>query len=211
MNKRYIQIPKEYISYSQLELYNRDPEQYKAIYFDGRDELRTTNAGQQYGKVVADALEKGIQTGDLLTDSAMLLLPKYDVADVEMRVDMKVKGGWIQLFAKPDSFDSKTKNFLEYKTGKQPWTQKKAQDHLQMHFYALAIYCKYKVIPDARLVWIETSSTDGRVNPTGRVQEFIVEFDLKGLLATMALVSKVAKEIEIAFAAHVPNKELLEY
>ena len=35
----------------------------------------------EYGKVVADALEKGVQTGDLLTDAGMLLLPKYDVAD----------------------------------------------------------------------------------------------------------------------------------
>ncbi|MES2006886.1 MAG: hypothetical protein V4436_02125 [Patescibacteria group bacterium] len=212
MKKRYIQLPKEYISYSQLAQWQRDPEQYKAIYFDNRDELRTSNVAMEYGKVVADALEHGIQTGDLLTDAAMLMLPKYDVADQEMRVDMKVpKAGWVELLAKPDSFNSLTKDFYEYKTGKQPWTAKKAQDHLQLHFYALAIYLKYHVIPACSLIWIETEQSGTGIAPTGRVEEFPVLFSLSSILTTMSLVSRVARKIEIAYAAHVPNKALLEY
>lgn len=209
--KKYIALPKPYISYSQLSQWQRDPRQYKDIYFDNRDELRTTNAGMAYGKVVADALEHGVETDDLLTDAAMLLLPKYDIADVEMRVDMKTKDGWITLLAKPDSLDSKTKAFMEYKTGKVAWTQAKAQGHLQMHFYATAIYLAHKVIPDCKLVWIETEWIDGIVKPTGHVEEFTVTLTMKDILACMALISRTAKAIEIAYAAHVPNKELLEY
>ncbi len=211
MKKRYLSLPKEYISYSQLSQWQRDPTQYKAIYFDQRDELRSTNAGLEYGKAVADALEHGIQTDDLLTDAAMLLLPKYDITDQEFRVDMKVGKAWVTILAKPDSLDSKTKSFYEYKTGKQPWSKQKAQNHLQLHLYATAVYLKYRIIPNVKLIWIETEWVDGTVIPTGRVEEFEVILTMKDILACMSLVGRVAKKIEVAFAAHVPNKAILEY
>jgi hypothetical protein len=211
MKKHYIQLPKEYISYSQLALWGRDPEQYKKLYFDHRDELRTGNAGMSYGKVVADALEKGIQTEDLLTDAAMLLLPKYNIADEEFRAEMKTPRGWIQVLAKPDSFSSKSKAFYEYKTGKAPWTKGKAQGHLQMHFYATAIYLKYHKIPVAKLIWIETVQEDGVIKPTGHVEEFDVKFTMGDILYCMGLITRVAKEIEVAYAAHVPDKAIMEY
>lgn len=215
--KKYIQLPKEYISFSQLALWQNDPERYKDLYFDNRDELRNSNRGMEYGKVVADALEKGIDTGDLLTDAGMLLLPKYDISDVEFRTEMNTKEGIVVLLAKPDSLDSVTKSFYEYKTGKTVWTQKKAQDHLQMWFYATAIYIKYKIIPrGVKLVWIQTeaqttSSGFEVIQPTGRVLELPVTFSVGGILKTMALISKVAKEIEIAFASHVRNPHLDTY
>lgn len=212
MRKKVIQLPKEYISFSQLALWQNDPDRYKDLYFDNRDELRNSNRGMEYGKVVADALEKGIETGDLLTDAGMLLLPKYDIRDVEFRAQMNTKEGWITLLAKPDSLDSVTKSFYEYKTGKTVWTQKKAQDHLQMHFYATAIYLAYKVIPKgAKLIWIQTEQVGDAIQPTGHVKEFPVVFTLNDILKTMALISKVAKEIEIAFMSHVRNPHLDTY
>ncbi len=209
MRKKYIQLPQGYISYSQLTLWQKDQTRYKEIYFDRRDELRTSNAGMEYGKVVADALEKGIQTDDLLTDAAMLLLPKYDVADEEIRAELKTTHGWVSVLGKPDSLNSKTMDFLEYKTGKTVWTQTKAQNHLQMHFYAMVIYMKYKVLPpSAKLVWIETEWTQEGVTPTGHVEEFPVKITMGEVLKTMALTSKAAQEIEIAYASHVPNPAL---
>ncbi len=208
MKKKYIQLPKPYLSYSQIALWMSNPATYKGIYFDQRDELRTTNAGQAYGKVVADALEHGIQTGDLLTDAAMLMLPKYDVMDKEFDVDMKTKDGWVKVLAKPDTLDSTTKSIVEYKTGKTAWTQSKAQMHLQLKYYAMAVYLKYKVVPKVKLCWIETEMHHIQgIRPTGHVEEFEVVYTLKDMLDTMALTSKVAKEIEIAFASHVTNPE----
>lgn len=209
MAKKYIQLPQGYISYSQLTLWQNDKKRYAEIYFDRRDELRTSNRGMEYGKVVADALEKGVQTDDLLTDAAMLLLPKYDIADEEIRAEIRTKDGWITLLGKPDSMDSYSKSFLEYKTGKTQWTEKKAQGHLQMHFYAAVIYRKYGIVPpSAKLVWIETEMTEKGIQPTGRVEEFPVKITLKEILKTLALISKVAKEIEVAFASHIPNPAL---
>ncbi len=210
--KKYIQLPKGYLSYSQLELWKRSPKSYADKYFDGRDELFGSNHAMDYGKVVADALEHGVQTGDLMTDSAMLMLPKYDVADQEFRVDMTTRGGYVTLLVKPDSFNSETKSFYEYKTGKTPWTQDKAQRHLQMWFYATAIFCKYGCVPkDCKLIWIETAVDGGSVTPTGLVREFPVVFTIKEILSFMVFVARIAREIEVAWAAHVPNKAILEW
>lgn len=215
MTKKHIQLPKDYLSYSQMMLWVNSPEKYKQIYFDQRDELRTSNRGQEYGKVVADALENGIETGDLLTDAAMLMLPKYDIADKEIVAELVTKAGIIPLLGKPDSMDSKTKRFIEFKTGngRNPWTRSKAQNHPQMRFYAMVIYLAYGVmLDDALLVWIETDYEGEYPNhvikPTGRVESFTVTFTRKDLFDTMAAVSKVAKEIAIAYAAHEKDPRL---
>lgn len=206
-------------------LWQRDPKRYKEIYMDDRYELQTSNAGMEYGKVVATALEKGIETNDVLTDSAMILLPKYDIADKEITVDLKTKDGTIPLVGRPDTLDSVSKAFREYKTGKHPWTQKKAQEHLQMRFYAMIIYLKYnKLLTEAYLDWIETEPFEEEVfkgsvlvlhqkgvRPTGHVESFRVVFTLSDILKTMALTTKVAKEIEIAFAHHQVNPAIANF
>ena len=209
MKKKVIQLPKGYLSYSQIQLWKNDRERYIAIYMDGRDELRTSNAGQEYGKIVADALEKGIDTGDVLTDAAMLLLKKYDIADEEIKVDMKTKYGWLTVMGKPDTRDSRTCAFREYKTGKAPWTQKSAQNHPQMKFYAMLIYLKHKtVLREAWLDWIETEVGVNGLQPTGRVESFKVTFTLNDILKEMAETTKVALEIETAFASHITKPEI---
>jgi len=179
------------------------------IYFDNRDELRTSNRGMEYGKVVADALEHGIQTNDLLTDSAILLLPKYDIADQEIRTLLSTKDGDITVLAKPDTRDSKTHDFREYKTGKTSWTKEKAQKHPQMIFYAMAIYLEFKkVLSEAYLDWIETEQTENGIQPTGRVESFRVTFTLADILKEMKETTRICKEIELAFATHVPDERL---
>lgn len=208
MKKKIIQLPKVHISYSQIQLWKNDKKRYIELYFNNKNEYRLNNSGLEYGKVLADALEKGVETGDLLTDSAMLLLPKYDVADQEIAIEIKTKDGWIPVIGRPDSLNSKTKEFFEFKTGKGAWTQNKAQKHPQMVFYAMLIYLKYKVILDhASLIWIETDDTPDGVKPTGRVERFDVTFRLQDILECIADTIKIAKEIEIAFSSHVPPPE----
>lgn len=210
-NKKYIQTPRGYLSQSQVSLWQRNPEQYKALYFDDRKELRHSSPAMDYGKVIADALEKGVQTDDLLSDAATLLLPKYDIADVEFRAEFKTDDGWVVVLAKPDSMDSVTKDFLEYKTGKTVWTQTKAQALLQMHWYAASIYIQHEVIPKAKLVWIETEITADGIKPTGRIESFDVTFTMTEILRTMSLMGKVAKEIAIAWASHVTDERIAKY
>lgn len=203
MAKTYLQLPKGYLSYSQMSLWMSNREKYIELYFDGRKDSYT-NRGQVYGKIVADALEANQETGDLLTDSAMLLLPKYDVRDQQFDVDVKTKDGWLKLVAKPDFLNSSTKDFIEVKTGVQPWTQSKANNHFQMIFYAVCIWQKYGVqLPDAILAWIATEYLEGMPTPTGLVKQFTVPFRPAQYLDTLMKMVRVAKEIEIAFASHV--------
>lgn len=215
--KKYIQLPNEYLSYSQMSLWMASPKRYADLYFDRRDELKFDNDAQQYGREVADALEAGLETGDLLTDSAMLLLPKYDVADVAIHTEFKTPYGWLKLIGKPDSMDSLTKAFIEFKTGKHPWTANKAQKHPQMPFYAVVIGVAYGVWnKDAILAWIETERTENAegkfiTKPTGRVEQFTVKFTRRELLEFQVQMIKVAHEIELAWASHITNPELVNF
>jgi predicted RecB family nuclease len=204
-----IQLPKGYLSYSQVQLWLHDKARYKALYFDNRDDMRIENSGMVYGKQVAEALENEVETGDLLTDAAMLLLPKYDIRDKEIYTILTTKQGEIPLLGRPDMMDSVSKSFYEIKTGKVAWTQNKADKHLQLPFYAMIIYLTHKVIPSAvSLVWIETQDTDEGIKPTGKVESFPVKIGMKEILECMALTSKVAMEIEQAYATHQPDPNL---
>lgn len=209
MRKKIIQLPSGCLSYSQVQLWQADKTRYKEIFFNKNDGARFMNEGMAYGKIVADALEAGTETGDLLTDIAMSLLVKYEVRDVEMEGVLKTKDGEIKIVSHPDTFDPKTYAFREYKTGKVKWTQKKADNWFQLKFYAMLIYLKYGVIPpEVHLDWIETfKDTDGQIKPTGRVETFKVNIKMSDIINTMALTSKVAKEIEAEWVVHVPPVE----
>ena len=214
MKKRYFSLPRGYLSYSQYSLFLSDPEKYKRQYFDGFD-TGFTNSGQTYGKQVADALEPTRDTGDLLTDAAMLLLPKYDIADQQIEAEFKEKGGpWLKVIAKPDTFNSITHEFAEFKTGKgkNPWTQEKAQKHIQMIWYAVVIWLKYGTMLDhATLAWIETEQTTEGIKPTGLVKSFEVEFKPADYYSFQAKTLKVAHEIEIAWSAHETPEYLTKF
>ncbi len=217
MKKKIINLPRGYLSYSQKELWKKDRVKYASIYFDGVPNTHS-NVAMDYGRLVADALEHEKETGDLLTDAAMLLLPKYDVRDKEFRTELKTKDGVITILAKPDMRDSASHAFREIKTGMTAWTQKKAQNHPQMIFYATAIYLEFnKLLREAWLDHIETYTentvdADGipssTVVPTGNVQSFRVTFTLSDILNEMAEMTRVAREIEIAWSVHVPAPKL---
>jgi len=204
MKRKIIQLPKGYLSYSQIQLWQSDKERYKEIYFNNRDELRVSNAGMDFGKEVATALEHGNHVEDVLTDIAMDLLPKYDIADQEIVAEMKTKDGWITIKGRPDTMDSKSFAFREYKTGKVKWTQKKAESALQLKIYAVLIYIVHKkILHEAHLDWIETHETPEGIKPTGRVESFRVPITFNAILETMALITRVAKEIETEWVTYV--------
>lgn len=206
--RKTIQLPKGYLSYSQIQLWKANKERYRKLYYENKSEYRIRNKEMDYGKIVADALENEEKTDDVLTDAAMLLLPKYDIRDKEIWTSIKTKDGWIDLIGKPDTLNSITKAFREYKTGKGKWTQNKAQKHPQMVFYAMIIYLKYKIAnSDAYLDWIETEDTINGIKPTGKVESFHVTFTMNDILKCMAETIKVAKEIEIDYASYVPEPE----
>lgn len=207
--KKYIQLPKGYLSHSQIVMWKSSKERYKKLYFNGQEEYRLNNKFLDYGKKFATALEFERDTNELLTDAAILLLPKYDVRDQEIVAEIKTKHGWLKVVGRPDTFNSKTFEFREYKTGMSPWTHSKAQRHHQMRFYAMIIYLKHKkALADAYLDWIETEKLpDGTIQPTGKTKSFKVEIGLSTILQTINETIQTALEIELAYASHVPPPE----
>jgi hypothetical protein len=208
--KKVIQLPTGALSYSQVSLWLADKNRYKEIFFNKNDGARFMNDGMRYGKIVADALESGEETGDLLTDMAISLLPKYDTRDVEMTGVLKTKDGDIPIISHPDMFDSKTYALREIKTGKTKWTQKRADNWFQLKFYSMLIFIKFnKVPPEVFLDWVETyADADGKIKPTGRVETFQVHITMSDIINTMALVSRVAKEIEAEWVVYQPPAEV---
>ncbi len=212
MKKKYVQTPRSYLSQSQVSLWLSSPKRYAELYFDQRDELRHGSPEMDYGKLIAEALEMGVETGDLVSDAAMLLLPKHDIRDKEFRTEFDTPNGWVTILAKPDFMDSESKSIIEVKTGKVNWTQDKAQKHLQLAWYATAVYVAHKVIPKVRLVWVETQKDElGIISPTGRVEEFEVVFTMADILRTMSLMGTVAQEIAIAWSAHVVDPRIATF
>lgn len=208
---RKIQLPKPYLSYSQMDLWKRNKASYKQKYFDGRDDLFSSNRAMDYGKVVADLLERDERHDDVLTDTAMFLLPKYDVRDKEFRAIVTSDTEEVEILIKPDSLDSATHNFYEYKTGKVPWTIKKAQNHLQMHYYAVGIFFTHQKIPTASLIWIETEHVENEVKPTGKIEEFPVHIDLETISWCANDIINVAKEIELEWLTHIPDPRIANF
>ena len=205
MKKQYISLPHDYLSHSQMQLWISDPKKYKKLYFDNRDDLRTSNSGQKFGKEVADALEANRDTGDVLTDAAMLLVPKYNLMDQSFIVEFKEKNGsWLKIIIKPDTYNTVTHEFRETKTGKQAWTLAKAQKHPQMIFYAVGIWIKTGTRnTNAYLDYVETEDTPLGIKPTGRVESFEVTFKPEDYYEFQSKMLKVAHEIEVAWSAHI--------
>lgn len=185
-------------------MWEKDPERYKQIYFNNRPEFQIHNKGMDYGSKLADALENDVETGDTLLDTAGFLLQKYEVRDQEMTAEVKLKGGWIKLLGKPDTYNPKNQSFREYKTGKTKWHQGKVNKHFQLKYYAMIIYCITGKVPgDIYLDWVETHDTQDGVQPTGRIESFKFEVTLDDILQTLAKTKRIAEEIEKAWAMHI--------
>lgn len=209
--RKVIQLPAGCLSYSQVMLWQSDKERYKEIFFNHNDGARFMNDSMAYGSIVADALENDEETGDLLTDMAISLLVKYDIRDKEMEGILKTKDGDIKIVSHPDTMDSKTLALREYKTGKIKWTQKKADKWFQLKFYSMLIFVIHKKIPPkVHLDWIETyrDLSDNKIKPTGHVESFEVKITMSDIINTMALVSRVAKEIEAEWVNYTPPPEI---
>lgn len=207
--RKIVQLPADCLSYSQVSMWLSSPKRYKKIFFDNDESARFTNSGMAYGSIVADALENDEETGDLLTDMAISLIPKYDMRDIEMEGWLKTTSGWVKIVSHPDMRDSKTQSLREIKTGRVKWTQKKADNWFQLKFYAMLVYLVHGVVPPkCFLDWVETFvDTDGEVKPTGHVETFEVKIGLEEILETMATTARVAKEIEDEWVVYEKSEE----
>ena len=161
---------REHFSWSQYDLWHRSKREYWKRYSLGAEQR--SNRFFDKGKELA----KFIETGEIISsgNDAFLQLvaeqvPKLDVPEQELRFFLDDK----EILCFVDSGTEDGSEFIEYKTGKIPWTQERVDSHEQLPFYALGYYSKgEKGLTRAKLVWIETMETDNGLLYTGKVETF---------------------------------------
>jgi hypothetical protein len=143
MNTTKMTLPKSYISFSQLQLFDQNKEQYRKQYY--QNQYSGSSPELRYGSHVHKQIE--------LNAPEYAHVPRYDLS--ELKLEVTIEG--IPLLGYIDSLDSDTLAFMDFKTGQKKWTPKKVQETKQLPFYALmlsAIHEQYEY--NSSIVWIET-------------------------------------------------------
>ena len=189
--------PRGYLSWTQVDMWMRSPDRYIRQYVHGASGFE--NSGMTFGKQASEALE-GAETDDTAMEALVALLPHYAKREHEIKATMTTESGAVVLLGKLDTFGMDPIRFREYKTGRVAWTQAKADRHKQLLHYAALIYLFFGKLPtEVWLDWAETVEEDGVVRLTGRIVSFKVEITLLAVLGYLAVVTRVAKEIDAAY------------
>ena len=159
--------PRKYLSWSQLNLFEKSPKEYSRLYLEGRK--RPDNKYIQLGKKLADRLETGLPSGDKTIEHVVNFLPKTKKQEFEITVS---RFG-VPLLGRLDGFDPRSKKITEHKTGKK-WTQKMVDSLGQLTFYSCLVWAKYKVLPKKIVLhWLETKENEfGELYLTGKIKTF---------------------------------------
>lgn len=181
--------PKPYLSWTQLAMVETNPAGYERAYLEG--ERMGVNRGMAKGKEIADALEDGEATGDLITDLVVAKIPKLAVMEAELKCTIEVGKTEIPLLGYADTCTEDMSAIKEYKTGVGAWTQDKADKHGQLDFYSVIIEELTGKIPDIELIWVKTEKdAQGRIQLTGEIQTFKVK---KTKLSNLKMKIRMAK------------------
>jgi hypothetical protein len=163
--------PREYLSWSSMSLFEASQQAWLDRYLYNKKPF--TNSGMELGKGVAEALESGKETGEILTDMVLALLPKYELMDKPFKASVSVQGVEIPIYGKIDTAKADLTAFREYKTGVTPWNQAKTDKHGQITFYCIIAQAITGQVPqDIELVWMPTEIITGEPRLTGEIKTF---------------------------------------
>lgn len=208
--------PRPYISNAQLQLWEKNPQEYARIYFhDG--ERRGMSRGVALGKKFAEAMENDEETGDIEMDIVLAQMPEYEIRDKEIMCQLSTGHGigrkFIPILIKPDRCRADYSAFCEAKTGAGPWTQKIVDEDDQVTFYFTGLYLLTKAnggvkIPEGELIWAVTEKRideDGIERPhlTGEIKRFKTTRSFADILRMQVRISKAWREIGEAFEKEI--------
>lgn len=191
---------RDYFSWSQYYLWKSSKLQFYKRYVLGEDGPKLP--AWDKGKEFSNYKETGILLNNI-TDPLLVQVaddvPSLDIMEHKFEVEL---GGY-KLLAYLDTCEFDLSSFYEYKTGKNPWTQKDVDNHEQLDFYALCIYIKSgeTLLPKCKLYWIETEDIElpngsKEIRYTGHIEEFEREFTEDNMITMMTKIVSVIKEID---------------
>lgn len=206
-NSRELQTPKGYLSWTQFDTIEHSERRYIERYILGLPARPTRE--QEFGKRIAEVLEGVEDGGDVIIDLLRATIERYDTPEAALETVLTSGGRSIKLIGLADSMDSKTNDFLEYKTGKIRWTQTMANRHGQLLFYKTIVWNNTKQLVKSKLIWAETQDVldeeSGvlRSQLTGRVETFTVDHSLADILTMSARIMRVASRVEEIYRAEI--------
>ena len=160
-------MPRPYLTWSRLDLFERDPAAYRRQYILG--EPLVTNEYIEFGKRFAQELQHREGT---LWEYARLWFPDYPRREYGISAPCDV----CRLYARYDAFDPKQGKIGEYKTGKK-WDQRRVDGDSQLTFYAFVYHLKFNTLPsEIALHWAETTwDEQGALTLSGKMLTFPTE------------------------------------
>ena len=195
-------LPKPYLSHTQMSLWLKSPEQYKQQYFEGHRFEPTPY--MRHGQAIAKLIEQNHES--------VRFVPRLRYPEHEIRT---VIAG-VPTLSYLDSFDTNPYQFLEYKTSKNKWDSSMVESCDQLRFYACAIKAVYGSLPElCHLVWLRTSVVseimdergvtwqeigDGRIILTGEAQMFPKVFTAGEIDLFEQKIREIAEQISLAYA-----------
>lgn len=197
-------LPKGYLSWSALQLFESSETKYARKYFEKKDDT-WSNDYMTFGKRFATAKETGDCQGDPMLEFAMNAVPSYGNPEYKLESELKTPYGAIKLLSFLDDFHPDLCKILEYKTGTTPWTQAKVQKHGQLHFYAVSVNTSIGLNPEQTLVWIQTDRVQGEVRPTGRTFEFPFQASLFELKEMEKRITTAGVRIDKMYRDYLKN------
>lgn len=196
--KSTIRLPKPHLSWSQIDLWNRSPQEYARKYFYGEEGF--INSAMVYGKKFAEAMEGG-EVEDEIMRLTTIAVPRYPISEYRLTAKLKTEAGDIPLVAYLDTaFDPPSEGLREYKTGVRPWTQKKVDNHKQLTIYALMVYLNENKLPSKMFLdWIETENVGGEISVTGKIVSFQTTRSIGDLMEMTTIIKRTAAQISTAY------------
>lgn len=184
---------RSYISFSQLQCYERGKEYYIRRYLQGEE---FENKYTIFGKKLHEALLK--PTKDKAIEQIKLFLPEYPKREITIKATVEK----IPLLGRLDGLDIKRRNFGDWKTGKR-YTQNQADKNDQLTFYWLLLWKKYKWIPKQAFIHhIETAEAD-EIYATGKIQTFETHRTMSDMLLLFGRIKRAWVGIEKLVTEHL--------
>lgn len=168
-------LPKGYLSWSQLDLVERDPEEYIRRYVLGEESESTKYT--DYGTKIHDLLAAG------KLENSNMDIPLLTLSNMFIECVLTRKKDTLRLIGYLDGADQGGIEQVEYKTATVRWGARKAREHGQMKLYSLITLKQRGVIPNQKLVWIGTQTDfDGGLCLTGKYFVHPIKYELHELL-----------------------------
>lgn len=213
---REIKTPRGYLSWTQLDLIEKNEDEYIRTYIQGQERKigKAQERAMTFGKTVAEVLE-GADTDDEIIRLVKATIPKYSEMEKEITATLTAHGRSVKMLGRLDSYED-TPAFLEYKTGKVKWTQKMANKHGQLLFYKTMIWINTRKMANSKLIWVPTEDMEGEQNEWGEAElyaafsgeppvVFEVEHTTQDLLEMMQRVNRAALRIEELYEEEMRN------